>query len=132
MEAKCDKLDDNAQFERGDEEDETVTAQRLAASCCAFSICICESFAAARTFAAFSNGQCVLRSECHPHLFKYSPSTPLVYGSNLRPLSFTAYAQRTGEEAVKEEEPSMLRGDNRVDRYGRAVFMLGWQGPNKE
>jgi hypothetical protein len=62
----------------------------------------------------------------------YSSSTPPVYSSNLRPLSGFAslhpsppHAQRMRKKAVKEEEPSPLRGENRVDRYGRAVFVLG-------
>lgn len=43
LEARRDELDDNAELGRRDEEDRTVIGS--VPLCCAFSICICESFA---------------------------------------------------------------------------------------
>lgn len=42
LEARCDEPDDNAGLRRRDEEDRTVIG--FVPPCCAFSICICESF----------------------------------------------------------------------------------------
>ena len=98
-----------------------------------FSISLSPTFV---TFSSFPNGQCVFRPNTTN---TYSSPNPLVYGSNPRPLfSFTLlhpappYTQQTREEAAEEEEPSQLRWENRVNRYGRAVFVLGLRGSHEE
>jgi len=67
-----------------------------------------------------------------------SSSTPLflrfLSASIFRLCIVTTFApdmQRT-REAVEEEEPSPPRGENRVGRYDRAVFILAWRRSNEE